>query len=272
VKDASYSLYYYLAEHPNLIPSSEKEIEFFTPELYNDWPEHPRHRVLCAQDPTWFFGMPHTQTYCKKMAWYHGHFPLPHELGDQRMTYEATPEYLYYPEAAERIFKYDPSIKLIVLLRNPVERAFSAWNMYCRFGEGDYRPLIYAPRRETRGFDESVRTELKDIQSDRFILEPGYLRRGLYHEQLCRFFKFFSRDQVLVLESRALREETSHVLEQVIRFLQLPEYTYQRHWPPFHVGQYETQVVPETLRLLRDFYRPRNLELFELLNQDFGWQ
>jgi hypothetical protein len=64
---------------------------------------------------------------------------LPHELGRDRPTFEATPDYLYYPRAAERIFTYEPRMKLVVGLHDPVERAFSAWNMYRHFG--DYRPL-----------------------------------------------------------------------------------------------------------------------------------
>lgn len=268
-KAGTTALYYYLSEHPNLIPSSEKEIEFFTPELYDDWPEHPYHLILCSRTGTHFCD---PQTYRKAAAWYHSHFPLPHELGRHRMTYEATPEYLYYPEATERIFKYDPKIKLIVLLRDPVERAFSAWSMYCSFGEGDYRPLIYAPRRETRGFDESVRDELNEIQSCKTTLEPGYVRRGLYYEQLLRYFKFFQYEQLLILDSYELKGNTSGVVEQTINFLGLPEYRHQGEWPPIHVGRYEkTQIPSATVRLLREFYKPYNEKLYQLLDHDFGW-
>src|SRR5439155_21368453 len=77
-KAGTTALYYYLSEHPNTIPSKEKEIELFTPELYQDWPEHPQHRILCAQNGTDFFD---PRTYPKTAAWYHSHFPLPHELG-----------------------------------------------------------------------------------------------------------------------------------------------------------------------------------------------
>ena len=268
-KAGTTALYYYLAQHPNIRPSSEKELFFFSPELFEDWPEHPNHRILCAQTRRDFFD---PRMYPRAAAWYHSHFPLPHELGRRHITYEVTPEYLYYPAVAERIFKYDPKMKLIATLRDPVERAYSAWNMYCSFGEGDYRPFIYAPRRETRGFDEAVRAELNKIQSGKTTLDPGYVRRGLYYEQLLRYFKLFNRDQILILDSRALKHDTSGVIEQVVNFLGLPEYKHESAWPPFLVGKYETQIPSEALRLLREFYKPHNEKLYQLLDHDFGWR
>jgi hypothetical protein len=266
-KAGTTALYYYLAQHPNIRPSSDKEIFFFCPELFEDWPEHPNHRILCAQKRSDFFD---PQTYPKTVAWYHSHFPLPHELGRHHITYEATPEYLYYPTVAERIFKYDPKIKLVAILRDPVERAHSAWNMYCSFGS--YRPFIYAPRRETRGFDEAVRDELNKIQSGKSKLDPGYVRRGLYYDQLLRYFNLFKREQILILDSRALKYTTSVVIEQVVNFLGLPEYRHQGEWPPYLVGAYGTQIPAVTRCLLHEFYRPHNEKLYELLDHDFGWQ
>lgn len=268
-KAGTTALFYYLAEHPNLIPSREKELEFFTPELFKDWHQHPYHLILGSRNGADFFD---PRTYPKMTAWYHSHFPLPHELGPHRVTYEATPEYLYYPETAERIFKYDPNMKLIAILRDPAERAFSAWSMYSNFGEGDYRPLVYAPRRETRGFDEAVRDEIKDIWAGKATLEPGYVRRGLYAEQLSRYFKFFKRDQILILDSRALKNDTLSGVRKVIHFLELPEHKFQSKWTPIHVGQNKTPIPDTTLHQLREFYQPYNESLYQLLDHDFGWQ
>src|SRR4030095_15808445 len=208
------ALYYYLAQHPNIRPSREKELFFFSPELFEDWPENPYHRILYGQIQRDFFD---SKIYPQAAGWYHRHFPLPHELRANRITYEATPEYLYYPAAAERIFKYDREMKLIAILRDPVERAYSAWNMYCDFGS--YRPFIYAPRRETREFDEAVRNEINGLNSDTTRLDPGYVRRGLYYEQLLRYLKLFKREQILILDSRALKHNTSCVIEEVVNFL-----------------------------------------------------
>ena len=268
-KAGTTALYYYLAEHPNIVPGSDKEISFFSPELFEDWPENPKHPILCSQKGTDFFN---PRTYPKRATWYHSSFPLPHEVGRHRITYEATPEYLYYPAVAERIFKYDPKMKLIAILRDPVERAFSAWNMYSSFGEGGYRPLIYAPRRDTRGFNEAVLDELSEIRTGKTKLDPGYVRRGLYHEQLLRYFKLFERHQILILDTNILKSSTSAVIEQVIGFLGLPEYGHEGEWPPIFVGKYESQIPDTTARLLREFYKPHNEKLYELLDYDFGWR
>jgi len=266
-KAGTTALYYYLAEHPDIVPSSEKELGFFTPEIFADWPEHPSHWVLCTQEGAPHFADP--RAHRKALAWYHGHFPPPHRLGRRRLTFEATPEYLYYPQAPERIFQYDPKMKLIALLRDPVERAFAAWNMYSRFG--DYRPLVYAPRKETRKFHEAVDDEIDEIQSGKTISDPGYVRRGLYYEQFQRYFSYFRREQILILDSRGLRSNTSEIVHQVITFLQLSEYRHAQEWAQIHVGEYDAAIPVATRQLLQNFYKPHNEKLYELLGHDFEW-
>ena len=142
-------------------------------------------------------------------AWYHSHFPLPHRLGRRRVTFEATPEYLYYPGAAERILSYDPRLKLVVVLRDPVERAFPAWNM-CRTLRHEHPDLLRGilpecdpmlrvslsqmlARDSFPEFDEAVWEEVDAIRAGTAALEPGYVRRGIYQEQLQRYLKCFAR-------------------------------------------------------------------------------
>src|SRR5512135_549742 len=73
-KAGTTALYYYLAEHPNLVPSAEKEIGFFIPELFADWTQHPNHNILYLRRGADFF---EPRTYRKLSAWYHSQFPLP---------------------------------------------------------------------------------------------------------------------------------------------------------------------------------------------------
>src|SRR5712692_2038474 len=102
-KAGTTALYYYLADHPDLIPAREKEIGFFSPEGFEALTDHPHYPILCpATGP--IYADP--AGYAKAAAWYHDFFPLTHELGQHGQTFEATPEYLYYANAAERIFKY----------------------------------------------------------------------------------------------------------------------------------------------------------------------
>ena len=259
-KGGTVALRNHLARHPSIVPARKKEIGYFDQDVL----------------------------YRRGDAWYHGHFPLPHRLGRHRVTFEATPEYLYYPGAAERIFSYDPRLKLIVLLREPVERAFSAWNMFrmLRHEQPDLLrgilPECDPMLRESLSrmlasdsfpeFGEAVREEVDAIRAGTAALEPGYVRRGIYHEQLLRYLKCFPRDQILILDSARLRREPADVLAEVVRFLELPLY----RWPStdleqFHVGQYEHPMAGETRGFLREFYQPHNDELYALLGRDFGW-
>jgi hypothetical protein len=259
-KGGTVALRKYLARHQNIVPAKKKEIGYFDQDIL----------------------------YSRGDSWYHGHFPLPHRLGRRGVTFEATPEYLYYPKAAQRIFSYDPGLKLIVLLREPIDRAFSAWNMFrtLRLEHPDYLRAILPEcdqiLRETISqmlsrdsfpeFDEAVREEIDGMLSEGSALEPGYVRRGLYHEQLLRFLKYFAREQILVLDSARLKRDLGNVLPEVVQFLGLPEYTgYPEDLPLFHVGQYEQQIADKTRAFLRDFYEPHNEKLCELLGHDFGW-
>jgi hypothetical protein len=265
-KAGTTALYYYLAEHPRLRPSIEKEVGFFAPEPYEQWPTHPLHSALWHGGRTVFDD---PREYRRALSWYHGQFPLPHVLGPGRLTFEATPEYLYYPRSADRILRYDRRVKLVVLLREPVDRAFSAWNMYR--GWGAYRPLVYAPRRESRDFATAVEEELADIAVGREPGEPGYVRRGFYAEQLERFLTRFPRAQLLVLESRRLRDRPDEVIDEVSDFLGVPRMEHQGKRSAIHVGEYDQKPPAETASLLRRVYRPHNERLFELLGRDFDW-
>jgi hypothetical protein len=266
-KAGTTALFYYLAEHPSLRPSKEKELGFFAPEIFADWPEHPYHKILCTSE-----GAPHFAdrgAHRRALAWYHSHFPPPHRLGRHRLTFEATPEYFYYPETALRIFRYDAEMKLIVLLRDPVERAFAAWNMYSRFGE--YRPHVYSPRKETRDFRTAVEEEIAGIESREPVSDPGYVRRGIYHEQFERLFAHFRRDQILVLDNRNLMSETSAVVDRAVTFLGLAPSEHDAEWGPIHVGEYATEIPGDARRLLEDFFEPHNERLYRLLDHDFEW-
>jgi Sulfotransferase domain len=259
-KGGTVALRKYLARHQNIVAAAKKEIGYFD------------------QDTL----------YSRGDSWYHGHFPLPHKLGRRGVTFEASPNYLYYPKAAQRIFSYDPALKLIVLLRDPVERAFSAWNMFrtLRYEHPDYlRALLPECDQILREmisrilssnsfpeFDQAVRDEIDGMLSGSSALEPSYVRRGLYHEQLLRFLECFAREQMLILDSARLKSDPGDVLPEVVRFLGLPEFTrYPEDLPLLHVGRYERQITDKTGSFLRKFYEPHNEKLHELLGRDFNW-
>lgn len=256
-KCGTVALFNYLEQHPSVRPSTKKEISFFNKDVH----------------------------YRRGNAWYHSHFPL----RAPGLTFEATPGYLYYPQCAPRIHAYHPSMKLIVLLRNPVDRAFSAWNMF-RVLRRD-RPNYLRERMRTAdpaarvglakllagdhfpSFSGAVRWEIEQSPTVEQQPEPSFVRRGLYAQQLERYFGLFPREQVLVINSEKLRADTAATLDEVTAFLQLPSHAWNaERLAPRHVGQYDKAAMdPETRRLLADYYAPHNATLSTLLGTEFRW-
>ncbi|MGC9502458.1 tetratricopeptide repeat protein [Baaleninema sp.] len=222
------SLYYYLNEHPNLFLSLNKEIHFWS------------------------------INYDKGLDWYLAHFP-PVPESEYLLTGEASPTYLDFPEAAERLAREFPKMKLIVLLRNPADRAISHYYHWVRLGK------------EERSLTTAIEQQLQEISSlkNPFGLRDRYIIRGLYVEFLKHWFKFFPREQFLVLESERFDREPSTILQQTHQFLgvaPVPLQEYQR----YNTSTY--QSTHEDVRaLLTEFYRPYNEELQTLLEMTFNW-
>lgn len=182
-KGGTTALFDYLGDYGDIALPSEKELHFFDDER-QDW-RHPDYDG------------------------YHARFP---EVAG-RPAGEATPIYAYWPKGLERIRAYNPAMKLILTLRDPVERAWSGWRMEARNGV------------ETRPFGWCVREGRQRL----FEAEPwghhrefSYVERGFYGEQLERVFGLFPRKQVLVLTADALRNSHATVLGNVRTFLDLP--------------------------------------------------
>jgi hypothetical protein len=122
---------------------------------------------------------------------------------------ESTPAYLYWRPAMERIWNYGKDIKLVILLRNPVDRAFSHWNMQRERG---YESLDFLKAIKA---EEERQEEAAPLQSRRF----SYVGRGLYGEQLERVFKFFPREQVKIVRSEELRNDFSQAINSIFKFI-----------------------------------------------------
>ena len=251
----------YLPRHPRIQPSCRKEIHFFDRDI----------------------------AHARGYAWYHGHFPLPCEMGRRALTFDATPSYLYRPKSALRIYEYDPNIKLIVLVRDPVDRAYSQWNMY-RLLLNNERQYLFGVTRHSDApvrqwfdrilaghsfpdFDKAVKEELDLILSKSPSPEPSYIRRGLYYEQLARYLEYFDCESILVIDSRSLRRMPHTVLDQVTQFVGLPPHNWHaQELPLVHVRPYREEMSERTRALLQEFYRPHNERLYEWLGRDLGWE
>jgi hypothetical protein len=181
-KSGTTALHYFLNKHPNITMGNQQEMHFFD----ND---------------EFFAG---TVDY----DLLHRHFP---RVARSTIAGECTPSYLYWKPAAERIWQYNAKIKLLVLLRNPIDRAFAHWNMQRFKG------------REPLDFLEAVKEEkiriagAPPIEARRF----AYVDRGLYAQQLERFFQFFPREQVKVVKFENFQTQQRETLDSIFSFLGL---------------------------------------------------
>ena len=193
-------------------------------------------------------------------AWYRAHFPLRAPLGRRRLTGEATPNYLYDPEAPARIRAALPEVRLLAILREPTERAVSHYFHEVRMG------------RETLPIEEAFAVEDARLAHAATLGEAGretlehacYRRRGLYAEQIERYLAHFPRERLLVLGMGELRRDPEGALARTFAFLGLPPHPIE----PSEVrnaGGNRTPAPPALLDELRDEFAPHDARLAALL-------
>jgi hypothetical protein len=232
-KGGTTALFDYLSDAPDIVLSRIKEVHFFDDET-QDWtrPDY---------------------------AAYHANFDEP----AGRPCGEATPIYAYWPNSLERIRAYNPGMRLILVLRDPVERAWSHWKM--EFARGaESAPFAWCIRQG--------RQRLFDAKPWGHHREFSYVERGFYGEQLERLLALFPRDQVLVLRSGDLRGGPAQALGAVRGFLCLGAGA-----PPqpreVHVGRemdYGSELTPQDVAHLRTLYARDQDRLEALTGVRFG--
>lgn len=235
------SLFNYLIQHPNVRAPLGKEIHYF--DLH----------------------------YARGVQWYRGRFPYVRQLRNGNLTIDASPYYLPHPLVPERAAQLLPNVKLIALLRNPVDRALSHYQHEVR------------QHRETLSFPDAVAMEADRLAGEEERLQAdstyysynhhrfSYVRRGLYLEQLRRWLQHFPRSQLLVLESEWLFRDPAAASAAVHQFLGLPPHRLP-DYPPFYQGNYQRWMPEELKARLTTYFAPFNAELFRWLGQEFDWK
>jgi hypothetical protein len=185
--------------------------------------------------------------------WYRRSFPGPRwKYGRRIITGEATP-YLDNSRVPRRMAKVLPQARLIALLRDPVQRAYSDYQQVRRKG------------REPLAFEEAIEAEKRQKKVRR-----GYLARGVYVDHLLRWSRFFAEEQMLVLKSEDFFEHTQENLERVLEFLDLPRWEAEAS-EKRNKGEYEATMDPATRQRLEEYFEPYNERLYEHLGVDFEW-
>ena len=231
------SLYKYLAAHPQIAPASRKEVHYFD------------------------------LNYQRGLRWYQSQFQ--DKQGPNMLCGEASPYYFFHPLAAQRCASILPEVKIIVLLRDPVDRAYSHFHHEIRRG------------REPLSFEEALDDESERLagQREKLLAKPlsrslayqsySYQARGVYADQLSVWMERFPREQMLILESESIYEDSASQYARVLAFLGLPMVDpgayHQWNW-----GVYDP-MLPKTRDRLTQYFRPHNQRLSELLGMGFRW-
>ena len=218
----------YFRTHQNICMADKKEVHFFDEDRYFE-----------KKSPN----------YSK----YHKYFS-PNDYS--QVIGEATPIYMYWNKAIERIHVYNPQIKLIIILRNPIDRAFSHWNMERDKG------------RESRTFLKAILDEDSKINSPNYSQNKilSYLDRGHYSQQIKNIYNYFNKNQLLILRSEDLRENPDNTLMNIAGFLSIPPFDSVYH-KEVNSRSYPHKMSKEELTFLKNFYQ----EEFSSLENILGW-
>lgn len=254
-KAGTTSLQALLVKHPDVLAPRTKELAFF-------------HR-----DPEYSLGVEH----------YLRNFPIGRALRRRKVTLDATPAYLYYPECPLRIHNFEPEARIIIILRDPIERAFSAWNMYRSMIENDspvLRKRLSRANVDTRhywlpfleagrwiSFTECIEQELDPVHADKVL--PDCIRRGLYADQLDRYFDIFFPDQILLLRYSDFVADSCRVMQRVADFLKLRPFRWERlDYRHRNKGSYQSKLTASDRKPLETYFEASNARVFEKAGWD----
>ena len=222
------------------------------------------------------------EKFAKGVDWYRSFFPLSatrkryRKRGHDLQTGEATPYYLFHPAVPARVAATIPDVRLIVLLRDPVERAYSHYQMMSRTGREElgFEEALAAEPERLAGLEDALMSETEQFlpsghRAHRHHRHHAYFTRGLYAEQLERWLEHFDREQLLALGTEELLARPQETYAEVLGFLGLRGW-YLDGFPEHNKKPYAA-MNPEIHARLRERYVEPNARLVEVLGRDFEW-
>lgn len=243
------SLYRYLVQHPCILHAFTKEVEYFS----------------------------QTHNFKRGVNWYKGHFPKASQVAKLQtkapakvITGEGTPVSVAAPLAPRRIAELLPQIKAIMLIRNPVDRAYSHHQHEVRMG------------REHRSFEEALNVEAallcnEEAQTAQICNNNGekslrysYQELGLYIDQIERWESFFPTENLLVLQSEHLFDHPVQTLNEAFEFLNVPKLELPFYKCFNHASK--PDIDPAVRSRLFEYFEPYNRRLYRHLGRDLGWE
>jgi len=240
------SLYDYLMQHPSVGSSLTKQIHFF--DRYFD----------------------------RGLDWYKVCFPFIWEqfwtekIKHKKFTTgEATAHYMTHPLAAKRAHEILPNAKIIVMLRNPIDRAYSHYQM-----EFEHKNEKFSFEDAINDEPERIKGEIEEMlqnenNSGRNYPHRAYIKSGEYLEQMKPWMEFFPKENFKFIKSEEFNKNPSLVYNQVLKFLGLEPFELKKY-EKIRKREYEI-MKPETRKKLIDYFKPHNQRLYKFLNLEFDW-
>lgn len=234
------SLFYYLSQHSDLRMPIQKEIHFFDLQ------------------------------YDKGIEWYYSLFPKKPLLKKMHAG-EASPYYLFHPLVAERVYKHLPKIKIIVLLRNPVDRAYSHFMHQKKLKNEFMDTFEKAIESESNRTDEDEKKLIKgEIELSLPFQRYSYLKRGLYFKQINHWLQYFPIDQFYFIKSEDFFQNTVNELIQLYNFLGI-KYKSPNDLLPQNANFYP-QMSQSVRSQLNQYFADDSKKLKSLIGEKFCWE
>ena len=241
VRSGTTSLYYNMCKHPSILSASTDEIGFFD------------------------------SNYQLGIEWYKSMFPKKTEMNKIKektkfsITGEDTPFYFWKADVIDRIHKVIPDCKLIAILRNPIDRTYSNYQIGVKYGS------------ENLSFEEAIREEKKFLENNTSQVDPelkysrprSYLAKSHYSEQIKMWHKKFPRNQLLIISTEEYTTQHQKTFDDIFRFLELP--THKIGNPEKKKVEKYVSMNSNTRQRLLDYFRPYNSDLYKLIGKEFDW-
>ena len=240
-KAGTTSLFHYLGSHPQITMSCQKEVHYFDLNFSNG------------------------------ENWYKAFFPFSKSIDKETIVGESSPYYLVHPHTPSRMHNLLPAVKLIVLLRNPVERAISHYFHEKKKGR-ESLPIMKAMEIEEERISQEWKrmVEVSSYNSSAFR-SYSYKYRGVYLPQLKRYFQYFRKDQLLLVDSEGFFGNPRKTLKKIYRFLQVDSEFNNANLEPKNVGLKSSEVSSEVRDYLKRYFSGPNQDLYSYLKMDFNW-
>ncbi|MFL0352888.1 sulfotransferase family protein [Xanthomarina sp. GH4-25] len=239
-KAGTTSLYKYLVQHPEIESTLLKEVHYFD------------------------------LNFNKPLSWYQSFFPL--KRNNSHITGEASPYYMFHPLAIKRIAAYNPDMKIIVLLRDPVSRAISHYYHEVRLGREELGMKVAFEEENKR-----LEGELEKFKNNPYYRGNKYQRysyksRGIYVDQINEIKACFKEDNIKIIDSKDFFKQTKGTVRDVLSFIGVDPKFEIKTGKRFNVGNYvkdpdEEQVYTE----LKAYYKEPNATLYNAIGKRFDW-